>query len=138
MAENMLYIIRIIYIFSFDRNYHTFHSVNLQQRVFKNPNLASVALRGLQAAASQAAVRRGATAADDLQLFFGPVGSVQKLLNELLQAYLSVCFTGRRLLKELVNLGDLPVGTRGRGVNLSFLLEPRIHEIRYLEGCGEN
>lgn len=112
--------------------------MNLQQCVLKDPNLASVALRGLQAAASQAAIRRGATAADDLQLFFGPVGSVQKLLNELLQAHLSVGFTGRRLLKELVNLGDLPVGTRGRGVNLSFLLQARILKIGYLEGCGGN
>lgn len=72
------------------------------------PHLASVALGALEAAASQAAVGRGATATDDLQLFFGPVGPVEQLLYELLQTHLGVGFTRCRLLEELIDLSDLP------------------------------
>lgn len=77
------------------------------------PHLTSIALWALEAASSQAAIWCGATTADDLQLFFCTVGSVQQFLDELLQAHLGVGFTCCRLLKELVNLGDLPEG-RGR------------------------
>lgn len=79
------------------------------------PHLAPIALWGLEAAASQAAVRCGATAADDLQLFFGAVRSVQQLLNELLQSHFGIGFTRRRLLKELVDLGDFSEGREGNG-----------------------
>lgn len=75
------------------------------------PNLTSGSFWCLQTAAAQAAVWRGATAADDLQLFLGAVGAVQKLLNELLQTHLSICFTCRRLLEEVVDLGNLPADT---------------------------
>ncbi len=85
-------------------------------------HLASITLRGLEAAASQAAVRRGATAADDLQLFFGAVRSVQQLLNELLQPHFGVGFTCRRLLKELVDLGNFPEGREGNSNETLFKL----------------
>lgn len=81
----------------------------------RDPHLASVALSGLKAAASQAAIGRGATAADDLQLFFGAVRSVQQLLDELLQPHFGVGFTCRRLLEELINLGDFPEGSEENG-----------------------
>lgn len=88
---------------------------------WRHPHLASVALWGLEAAAPQAAVRCGATAADDLQLFFGTVCSVQQLLNELLQPHFGIGFTCRRLLKELVNLGNFPVRKEGSSnVNRAF------------------
>lgn len=71
-------------------------------------HLPSVSLGGLQAAVSQAAVGCGATAADDLQLFLGAVGSVQQLLNKLLQADFSVGLPRRGVLQELVDLCHLP------------------------------
>lgn len=94
-------------------------SLKTPQRAYwvPSPHLASVALGGLEAAPSQAAVWCGAAAADDLQLFLGAVGSVQKLLDELLQTHLGVGFPCSRLLKELVYLGDLPVGrSRNDGI----------------------
>lgn len=77
-------------------------------------HLAPVPLRGLEAAAAEAAVGCGTTAADDLQLFFCAVCSVQQLLNELLQTDLGVSFPCRRLLEKLVNLSDFSKdGKRG-------------------------
>lgn len=93
--------------------------------MFGYPHLASVALWGLKTAASQATIRCGATAADDLQLFFGTVGAVQQLLNKLLQAYLGVGFTRRRLLQELVNLGNLPEG--GGEQKIYFIMTEAIY-----------
>lgn len=92
---------------------------------FKDPHLAAIALWGLEAAASQAAVRCGATAADDLQLFFCAVGPVQQLLNELLQTHLGIGFPCRCLLKELVDLGDLPAGTGGSGNITGTFFNPK-------------
>lgn len=82
-------------------------------------NLASVALGGLEAAVAQAAVGRGRTAGDDLQLLLGAVGPVQQLLDELLQPHLGVGFARRRLLEELVDLSDLPANKPQR--NLAWL-----------------
>lgn len=90
------------------------------------PNLAAVALGGLEAAVAQAAVGRGPTAGDDLQLLLGSVRPVQQLLDELLQPHFGVGLARRRLLEELVDLGDLPANKRWRGKrkssNLSFTL----------------
>lgn len=74
----------------------------------------SVALGGLQAAAAQAAVGRGAAAADDLQLLLGAVRPVQQLLDELLQTHLGVGLARRRLLEELVDLCNFPGGRKER------------------------
>lgn len=84
------------------------------------PHLASIALGGLEATAPQAAVRRAAAAADDLQLFFGAIGSVQQLLDELLQPHFGIGLTRRRLLEELVDLGDFPKRQRRGRAALFF------------------
>lgn len=63
---------------------------------------------------AQAAVGRGPTAGDDLQLLLGSVRPVQQLLDELLQPHLGVGLARRRLLEELVDLGDLPANKRWR------------------------
>lgn len=61
---------------------------------------------------AQAAVGRGPAAGDDLQLLLGAVRPVQQLLDELLQPHFGVGLARRRLLEELVDLGDLPANKR--------------------------
>lgn len=86
----------------------------------REANLASVALRGLEAAVAQAAVGRGPTAGDDLQLLLGSVRPVQQLLDELLQSHFGVGLARRRLLEELIDLGDLPANKQQRNNRKSF------------------
>lgn len=69
---------------------------------------------------AQAAVGRGPTAGDDLQLLLGSVRPVQQLLDELLQPHFGVGLARRRLLEELVDLGDLPANKRWRDERKSF------------------
>lgn len=86
----------------------------------REANLAPVALGGLEAAVAQAAVGRGPTAGDDLQLLLGSIGPVQQLLDELLQPHFGIGLARRRLLEELVDLGDLPANKGWRENRKSF------------------
>lgn len=76
-------------------------------RVFPSRYLSPAGFGALQAAVAQAPVRRGSTAADDLELFLCSVCSFQQLLDELLQSHFSAGFTCRRLLQELIDLSHL-------------------------------
>lgn len=80
--------------------------------VFASRYLSAVGFGALQAAVAQAAVRRGSTATDDLELFLRSVCSLQQLLDELLQTHFSAGFTRRRLLQELIDLSHLSAGTQ--------------------------
>lgn len=77
--------------------------------------LSATGLGALQAAVTQAPVRRGSAAADDLELFLRPVCSLQKLLDELLQTHFSAGFPRCRLLQELIDLSHLSAETAQSG-----------------------